>query len=160
MVLAILITFLSFFVRWRDRDMPRRSHFRKPNSRMACAQLEAAADPVDRAVRFFVNCRQSLAETLPVQSVGPLVCLADLLPLSGFLYKTIVVPYCDLGRDAPHKDDHIVGAWTTQRLPCTTSATNDAAPTRSVYQSIIPAWAPGGRGLLSFAGNLLPDVWT
>jgi hypothetical protein len=27
----------------------------------ACAQLEAAADPVDRAVRFFVNCRQSLA---------------------------------------------------------------------------------------------------
>src|SRR5437899_11471962 len=81
MVLAILITFLSFFVRWRDRDMPRRSHSRKPNSRMACAQIEAAADPVDRAVRVFVNCRQSLAETLPVQSVGPLVWRADLLPL-------------------------------------------------------------------------------
>src|SRR5260370_33627190 len=34
---------------------------------------------------------------------------------------------------------------TTQRLPCIASARSDAAPTSSVYQSIIPAGLPGTR---------------
>jgi len=76
---------------------------------MACAQLEAAADPVDRAVRFFVNCRQSLAETLPVQSVGPLVwlglpiCFHLSLPDAIFVKEKVLGPQFTLRVEALRK---------------------------------------------------------
>ena len=109
MVLAILITFLSFFVRWRDRDMPRRSHSRKPNGRMPARNSKPPPIQLIAPSGFLSIAGNLLLKRSPFNQSGPLcglpICFHSLCLMRFSSKKKFSAPnlHCVLKRSVNEK---------------------------------------------------------